>query len=251
MVPGNTHYISAKRDPYQDLVYLAKDLGASGVDLDYEEMWHADYYKTGPSGGPWQLTQTVYKYAAIAEDIIINIQNIQPSLLFSTAAGAAGAWSGSWWGGNLKGVWLYTNQWFPDVISFMTKTSGVNVMTYDLSDNEQYYECPTTSCCTLDCQVQFYMSTFTQAGIDANVGYEVGTPAYPNPTEDPSHQLPLTTAELQTITTSTQPTFAGGFMWELYKDADGDATPTQVAQSICNVVLPGNSRCKGTIPIVS
>jgi hypothetical protein len=24
----------------QDLVYLARDLGAAGVDLDYEEMWH-------------------------------------------------------------------------------------------------------------------------------------------------------------------------------------------------------------------
>jgi len=37
-------------NPYQDIVYLAKDLGAQGIDLDYEEDWHADYYKygTGP-----------------------------------------------------------------------------------------------------------------------------------------------------------------------------------------------------------
>ena len=28
----------------------------------------------------------------------------------------------------------------------------------------------------------------------------------------------------------------------------GEATPTQVAQAICNVVLPGNARCTGTIP---
>jgi hypothetical protein len=28
----------------------------------------------------------------------------------STAAGAVGAWSGNWWGGNLKGVWYFTQQ---------------------------------------------------------------------------------------------------------------------------------------------
>ena len=31
----------------------------------------------------------------------------------------------------------------------------------------------------------------------------------------------------------------------------GEATPTQVAQAICNVVLPGNARCTGTIPPLS
>jgi len=24
---------------------MAKDLGCTGVDLDYEEFWHADYYR--------------------------------------------------------------------------------------------------------------------------------------------------------------------------------------------------------------
>ena len=45
IVPGYTEWLAAKRDPYQDLVYLAKDLGVWGVDLDYEEMWHADVFK--------------------------------------------------------------------------------------------------------------------------------------------------------------------------------------------------------------
>ena len=31
-------------------------------------------------------------------------------LKLSTAAGAVGAWSGNWWGGNLKGLWYDTNQ---------------------------------------------------------------------------------------------------------------------------------------------
>ena len=40
---------------------LAKDLNAAGVDLDYEEMWHADYFKVGDGSGPWELPQTTYK----------------------------------------------------------------------------------------------------------------------------------------------------------------------------------------------
>jgi len=252
-VPGSDAYLTGNRDPYADFVTLAKEIGATGIDLDYEEMWHADYFKTGPSGGPWTNSQTVYKYAAITQDLIINIKNIAPTLKLSTAAGAAGAWSGNWWGGNLKGIWLQVKQLYPDIMSFMStgaNAGGINVMTYDLSDNEQYYECPDPSCCSLDCQVNFYMGTYTQAGIPANVGYEVGTPAYPDPTHDPSHQLPLSKAMLQTITTTIQPKYPGGFFWELFKAADGQASPTEVAQAICKVLLPGNSRCSGTIPPV-
>jgi hypothetical protein len=29
----------------------------------------------------------------------------------------------------------------------------------------------------------------------------------------------------------------------------GEATPTQVAQAICGVVLPGSPRCAGTLPV--
>jgi len=257
MVPGTGLYYQQNRDPYQDLVYLAKDLGCAGVDIDYEEMWHADYYKTGPSGGPWMLTQTVYKYAAIVQDVIINIKANYPACKLSTAAGAAGAWSGNWWGGNLKGVWLQTKQMFPDIISFMAtgaNSGGINVMTYDLSDNEQYYECPEPGVCSLDQQVAYYMNTYAQAGIPACVGYEIGTPAYPNPTQDPTHQLPLTLTELQTITSTIQPSYkSGGFFWEMYKtpDTSTNASPTQVAQAICNVITPGSSRCKGNIPPIS
>jgi hypothetical protein len=72
IVPGSDFWYRSQRDPYQDLVYLAKDLGLDGVDVDYEEMWHADYYKYGT--GPWTLPQTVYKYAAVLYDIILNIK---------------------------------------------------------------------------------------------------------------------------------------------------------------------------------
>jgi len=126
---------------------------------------------------------------------------------------------------------------------------GIAVMTYDLSDNQQYHECPVDGICSLPQQVQYYMQTYQQASVPAFVGYEIGTPAYPDPTEDPSHQLPLTTADLGTIMSQTQPSFKGGFFWELFKPySSGQPSPTAVARAICNVVTPGSARCSGTIP---
>jgi len=105
-VPGSDAYVKALSDPYADLVTLAKDLGATGVDIDYEESWHADTFKSGTKKeGPWELNQTVYKYSAIIKDVIDNIKTIAPDMKLSTTPGAVGAWSGKWWGGNLKGVW--------------------------------------------------------------------------------------------------------------------------------------------------
>ena len=69
-----------------------------------------DYFKVGDATGPWTLPQTTYKYAAIAFDFMINIKNILPTLKLSTAAGAVGAWSSNWWGGNLKGLWYNMKQ---------------------------------------------------------------------------------------------------------------------------------------------
>jgi hypothetical protein len=250
-VPGNSQYITLGRDPYQDIVYLAKDLGAVGIDVDYEEFWHADYFKSGT--GPWNIDQTVYKYAAVVLDVILNIKAISPGLKISTAAGAVGAWSGNWWGGNMKGIWLKVNTWYPSIINFMSTGSnagGINVMTYDLSSNEEYHECPVDGLCALDQQVQYYMNTYLQENIPANVGYEIGTPAYPDPVHDPTHQLPLTKAMLSSIISQTQPNFKGGFFWEIFKTdpTSGEVSPTDVAQAICKVVTPSSPRCSGTIP---
>jgi hypothetical protein len=52
----------------------------------------------------------VYKYTAIVYDVMMNVQTIYPTLKVSTAAGAAGAWSTNWWGGNLKGLWYSVKQ---------------------------------------------------------------------------------------------------------------------------------------------
>lgn len=275
-VPGRP--LGQGKNPYQDFVYLAKDLGVTGVDLDYEEMWHADYYKTdatptaekssssssslfrlderpvdakfGNYTGPWNLHQTVYKYSAIAKDLVSNVQAIAPNLKVTTAAAAVGAWSGDWWGGNLKGLWLEMVQKFPDLASSI----GINVMTYDLSKDEDFHECPDDQDCPLDKQVAFYMNTYKTANAKAAVGYEISTPAYPSKTHDAQAQLPLTKDMLSSIVTTTQSQHpVGGFFWEIYKKVDdpSHASPEEVAQAICKSVRgTSDPRCTGTIPPV-
>ncbi|KAF9206937.1 hypothetical protein BGZ49_001531 [Haplosporangium sp. Z 27] len=252
LVPGNGYYATVNRDPYQDLVYLAKDLGLAGVDIDYEEMWHADLFKNGASAGPWTSHQTVYKYSAIIKDVMLNIQAIQPSLKISTAASAAGGLSTPWWGGNLKNIWYNMFKWYPDIYNGMANSGGVNVMTYDLSDNEQYYECPDTGVCTLSQQVNYYMNSYATNGMTANVGYEIGIPAYPDPTHDPTHQLPLIQSELTSILSAQGS--KGGFFWELYKAAgvSTNVDASTAAQQICKAALGASTpRCTSTTPPTS
>ncbi|KAF9906719.1 hypothetical protein BX616_000641 [Lobosporangium transversale] len=252
LVPGSDYFVKTNRDPYQDLVYLGKDLGLAGVDIDYEEMWHADFYKKGASTGPWTSHQTVYKYAAIMRDVQINIQAIQPSMMLATAASAAGGLSTNWWGGNLKNIWYNVNKWYPEVYSFMAtgkNGGGVNVMTYDLSNNQEYHECPDTGVCSLSQQVNYYMKSYADNGMIAHVGYEIGIPAYPASDHDPTHQLPLTQSELSSIL-AVQGS-KGGFFWELYKKAGStnNVDATSAAQQICKAALGANTpRCSGVIP---
>lgn len=260
-VPGSADYEHSKSgDPYANLVQLAADLGADGIDLDYEEFWHADAFKTvAPSGspkdGPFLIHQTVFKYAAIAKDLMINIEARAPHLKLSTAAGAVSAWTSKWWGGNLKGLLTELKASYPSVVDFMTtgaNAGGINVMTYDLSDDQSHNECPTNDACTLPQQVEYYMNTYATAGIPAAVGYEVGAPAYPSAEgEGTEHQLPLTPAALSQIVSQTQSKHksVGGFFWEMFKPAAGQASPTDVARAICKEVLgSSNKRCSGTIP---
>ncbi|KAI9328146.1 hypothetical protein BDR26DRAFT_921978 [Obelidium mucronatum] len=263
-VPGSNYWKTVNRDPYQDFVYLAKDLGLDGIDLDYEEMWHADTFRSGTGMGPFKLDQTVYKYAAMTLDMINSIKAIYPVCKLSTAAGAAGAWSTNWWGGNLKGLWHYTNLWYPDVIKFMAtgaNAGGINVMTYDLSKNNNFFECPSgsTADCDLAGQVKFYMNTYSSGNIPARVGYEIGQPAYPDPSNDPTNQIPLTQSALTGILSGVSSTSTvGGFFWELYKPKNSAPTgpsgqpdnidATTAAQQICAKILPGAARCSGVIP---
>ena len=80
---------------------------------------------------------------------------------------------------------------------------------------------------------------------------KIGTPAYPAPDHDPTHQLPLTKTELANIITKTQAGHSG-FFWEMFKPINNtnEATATETAQAICKKILPGNPRCTGVIPSV-
>lgn len=212
-------------------------------------MWHADYFKNGASTGPWTSHQTVYKYAAIMKDVIDNIAAIDPSLGIATAASAAGGLSTNWWGGNLKNIWYNLNKWYPDIYKGIANSGGVNVMTYDLSNNEQFHECPDTGVCSLSQQVNYYMNSYATNGLNANVGYEIGIPAYPDKIHDPTHQLPLIQSEFTSILAKQGA--KGGFFWELYKPAGATSNVdvTSAAQQICKAALGANTpRCSGVIP---
>jgi len=244
IVPGMSAFAKLGRNPYEDVVHLAKDLNVSGIDLDYEEFWHADYFKTGT--GPWELHQTVYKYTAVAKNLLINIESVHPSLKLSTTASAVGAWTGTWWGGNLKGAWSQVDEQFPAV----SKSLDICVMTYDLSKNQAFHECPDDQDCALDKQVSFYMATYRKSNIPASVGFEIGTPAYPDKDEDAQDQLPLTTVMLSSILENTAAGLRGGFLWELFKGtaSDDQATPTEVAQAVCRAFRAGDPRCDEDLP---
>ncbi|KAG9324431.1 hypothetical protein KVV02_004451 [Mortierella alpina] len=255
-IPGNDYFVTQSRDPYQDLVHLGKELGLAGVDIDYEEMWHGDYFKALKGTdvrGPFTNHQTVYKYAAIMRDVQINIQRIHPTLKLGTASAAVGALSTDWWGGNLKNVWYNFFKWYPEVYNFAAEgpnAGGVNVMTYDLSSNMQYTECPDgQASCPLNKQVSYYMKSYADAGMTAHVGYEIGIPAYPAQDHDPEHQLPLTKTEFPIILNELGST--GGFFWELYKPAENDnnVDAQYVAQEVCKKALGASvARCSGSIP---
>ncbi|KAJ3071580.1 hypothetical protein HDU98_005122 [Podochytrium sp. JEL0797] len=256
-VPGDATWAKMGRDPYQDLVYMAKDLGLDGVDIDYEEFWHADMFKVDASaqkncGNGCTLFQTVFKFTAILEDLRINVQKIYPSLKVATAASAAGAWAGTWWGGNLKGLTLNMVPSYPDLVSWVgtgANAGGWNIMTYDLSNST--VNCPPApATCSLDGQVDFYMAQHIAAGVSANVGYELGTPAYPPPA-DKIHQMPLSNDLAGAILSNVQPYYKGGFFWEMFKPqgSNGDVPVSVLAQAICKKILGANTpRCSGSIP---
>ena len=125
----STQSVTAQNS-YQAVVQLAKDLGAAGVDLDYEEMWHADKYlrhwnnsqfitalsqwgktaqdaqntydamsysdlltnySTTDNYGPYVMPLTVAKFVGIVNDLATARAQIFPLMKLSTAAPPVGA----------------------------------------------------------------------------------------------------------------------------------------------------------------
>lgn len=82
-VPGNPDYINRGTNPYQDFVQLASDLGCTGVDLDYEEIWYGDWLGTG--NGPYENDQVMYKFGGILYDLDAAIKKIDSSIKLSAA----------------------------------------------------------------------------------------------------------------------------------------------------------------------
>lgn len=259
-VPGDSEYVTRQTNPYNAIVFLAIDLGARGIDLDYEEMWHADTFKTADQtlpnppdmqNGPWELYHTAYKYAAIAKNILITIDEQEPSLLLSTAASAAGAWTGSWWGGNLKGLMIHINKIFPSLMKRLI-AGGINVMSYDVSDDDSIHECPAEGVCTLSDQVHFYMNTYSTLNVKALTGFELGVPAYPDISHNKEHQLPLTTEQTSKIITQIDKQQSpGAFYWQWGKDATsiytGAVKESDLNVSLCTKYLEDGKSCGGRI----
>ena len=117
---------------YDSFVQFAVKVGANGIDLDYEETWHADTFKvvnTGPAlntgdviggayqwktnHGPYMFSQTKGKFARITAVLRKAIDLYAPGGNFKLSIPAIAVGFGetrygdtSWYGGNLKGLFL-------------------------------------------------------------------------------------------------------------------------------------------------
>ena len=52
---------------------------------------------------------------------------------------------------------------YPGIIDFIatgSNSGGINIMSYDLSDNMTFYQCPLDGICSLDQQDSFFIDTY-------------------------------------------------------------------------------------------
>ena len=175
--PGNK--LDTPTQSYTSFCDFAAALGADGVDIDYEEFWHADTYRSAVAAknydggnqlsiaGPVDLQQTADKFSDIIQVFQDYITNKPLKLKLSTPGGAASCVSGDWWGGNLKGLNLKDN-----VKEKLKNFSDINIMTYDLSgrhttplecgfqDPDQPKNAGIPPTCDLPTQVSWYMNSY-------------------------------------------------------------------------------------------
>ena len=210
---GNEKYPGAAK-MYYSFVKMASQVGANGVDLDYEEFWHADSFHTPNgatatsynNGAPGLMPFTKAKLLRIAlmlkyyclktkgggKNTAGDSNNSEMGL--SIPAPAVGAVGGAWYFGNLKGLFLddaafsyktifplFTGHTPLDPSAVFNKlyNGGIFPMIYDLG--AACYDCPEgdDDKCPLVEQVKYYTQTFANANINTYIGFEVGRPAYP------------------------------------------------------------------------
>lgn len=212
---------TASNNHYQELVKLSVALGVDGIDIDDEEFWSADWYRTDfspstrdtannydrnpKSAGPWLMPAAVDKFAWIVSSIEQNAA--KNNLSVSMAAPAVGAipinggWGTGkqWWGGNLKGLVYNLAHYDKNGLNgkklIADLKGGIGVMTYDLASDLPNPPFGATDYSPLDMQVATYMNSFK---LELNgilppsllyPGVEIGNPAFP--AYKPSAKLPL------------------------------------------------------------
>ena len=239
-----------------------KGLGATGIDVDYEEFWHVDTYRkkgipnidfdmdgvSGDAGlGPINIDETAMKFSDIINVFSDKIKkmNQNPILRLSTPGGATSCTKTPMWGGNLRS--LFINRLIKKSNILNAFSGGINIMSYDLSADAGT-ECevkdgsgssiivgPLPKKCDLPSQVNTYLASYNNnCEIKAGVGIEIGQPAYPALTNPKKDKIRLTTTkdDASQIIESAYKNFngkdktinqsGGAFFWDLFKEAKGD-----------------------------
>lgn len=191
---------------YDSFVKFAAKVGANGIDLDYEEAWHADTFKVanagpalqqpdiggGPGGpgkwktehGPYMFSQTKGKFARIVAVLRKAIANYGPNQLKLSMPGPAVGFNDtrygntSWYGGNLKGLYL-NDEMCGDVYDTvpLTDSSLAYVSLHDSMGNLRPDEQGARKINARGCHIRHghwfkYQDMFDNLGV-SDIGYEV------------------------------------------------------------------------------
>ncbi|TXI93108.1 MAG: hypothetical protein E6Q33_04575 [Neisseriales bacterium] len=211
--------IAQAKQYIQNWVDFAKYVGASGVDLDYEETYYADLsHVASPynTTGSYSIKFGSQKFASIlynleqdakASGLGVSIAAVPVgSVNIDADNGTNGQLN---WGGNLKGIYYQlestsdvpTPSGLPAAATLFSNLSLIGVMTYDLDTTIMSGYCPYVfdgnqlgfannntgnSNCILANQVKSYLTGFSSFLSQVNAsnvpllgGIETGKPAYP------------------------------------------------------------------------
>lgn len=263
---------------YTNFVYMASAVGANGVDLDYEEFWHADsFHDTLPVNGlapPYNssshglLSRTKAKLVRISLMLkwaCLQTQSgksTRTTMGLSIPAPAVAVSPGPWYYGNLKGLFLddiyfswaeyisrATGLQISDNLFNKLYDGGVCPMIYDLGGSGNDCVGPNKTQCSLQLQLPYYKKQFDNAKISTYIPFEVGRPAYPQTgtiSTVNNKTLPPSKTDVSNILNNSDMNThytLGAFYWELFK---GPGIYTNLIKDKCCI---GN--CPDTIEIAT